>query len=100
MSKPGLRFGLSGSPVLSHAIWGFPKIRGTFFGGPYDKDHSILESILGSPNFGKLPNEGPPFKASLLVKPDENVKSEWGYMGTNCLATFLPSGTCKSKSCR
>ena len=36
-------------------IWRFPKIRGTFLGGPNNKDYSILGSILGSPNFGKLP---------------------------------------------
>ena len=36
-------------------IWGFPKIRGTLSGGPYNKDYSILGSILGSPHFGKLP---------------------------------------------
>ena len=35
----------------------FLKIRGIFFGGPYNKDYSILGSILGSHNFGKLPNE-------------------------------------------
>ena len=33
----------------------FPKIRGTLFGGPQNKDYSILGSILGSPSFGKLP---------------------------------------------
>ena len=32
-----------------------PKIRGTLFGGPNNKDYSILGSILGSPYFGKLP---------------------------------------------
>ena len=26
------------------------------FGGPYNKDYSILGSILGSPSFGKLPH--------------------------------------------
>ena len=36
-------------------ISGFPKIRGTFFGGPHNKDYSILGSLLGSPYFGKLP---------------------------------------------
>ena len=36
-------------------MWGFPKIRGTFFGGSHNKDYSILGSILGSPYFGKLP---------------------------------------------
>ena len=30
-------------------------IRGTLFGGPHNKDYSILGSILGSPYFGKLP---------------------------------------------
>ena len=33
---------------------GFPKIRGTLFGGPHNKDYGILESVLGSPYFGKL----------------------------------------------
>ena len=36
-------------------IWGFPKIRGTILGGPYNKGYSILGLSLGSPNFGKLP---------------------------------------------
>ena len=36
-------------------IWEFPKIWGTFLGVPYDKDYSILGSILGPPSFGKLP---------------------------------------------
>ena len=31
------------------------QIRGTFFGGPYNKDQNMLGSILGSPYFGKLP---------------------------------------------
>ena len=34
---------------------GFPKIRGTFFGGLYSKDFSIFGAILGSPHFRKLP---------------------------------------------
>ena len=34
---------------------GFPIIMCTFLGGPYNKDYSILGSILGSPYFGKLP---------------------------------------------
>ena len=37
---------------------GFPKSRGTFLGGPHNKDHSILGSILGSPYFGKLSSLG------------------------------------------
>ena len=44
------------SPRLKKGtMWGFPKIRGTLIGGPHNKDYSILGSILGSPNFGKLP---------------------------------------------
>ena len=31
--------------------WGFPKIRGTLFRGPYNQDYSIFGSILGSPFF-------------------------------------------------
>ena len=36
---------------------GVPKTRGTFLGvpGPHNKDYSILGSILGSPDFEKLP---------------------------------------------
>ena len=32
-------------------------MRGTLFRGPYNKDYSILGSILGSPYFGKLPSK-------------------------------------------
>ena len=45
----------------SRGIWRF-KIMGTFFGGPYNKDYSILGSILGSPYFGKLPFLGVPIQ--------------------------------------
>ena len=30
---------------------------GTILGGPHNKDYNILGSILGSPYFGKLPDE-------------------------------------------
>ena len=37
-------------------MWiGFPEIRVFVCGGPYNKDSTMLESILGSCNFGKLP---------------------------------------------
>ena len=36
--------------------WGFPEIKGTFWGDPCSKDSSILGSILGSPYVGKLPH--------------------------------------------
>ena len=34
---------------------GVSQNQGYHFGGPYNKDYSILGSILGSPYFGKLP---------------------------------------------
>ena len=37
------------NPVVSHNL-------GYLFEGPYKKDCNILESILGSPYFGNLPN--------------------------------------------
>ena len=33
-------------------IWDFPRIRGTLFWGPYNKDPTIQGTILGSPFFG------------------------------------------------
>ena len=36
-------------------IWDFPKVRGTLFWGPYNKDPTISGSILGSPIFGNPP---------------------------------------------
>ena len=37
-------------------IWVVPNIRGTFLGGAYNKDHSILRSILWGPlNFRNIP---------------------------------------------
>ena len=40
---------------LTRVYMGVPKNYGYLFGGPYNKDYSILGSILGSPYFGKLP---------------------------------------------
>ena len=34
----------------------FVKIRGTFLGGPHNKDSNILGPVFGSPYLGKLPN--------------------------------------------
>ena len=36
---------------------GVSQNQGYLFGGPYNKDYSILGSILGSPYFGKLPDQ-------------------------------------------
>ena len=49
----------SGIPTLILQInEGFAKLGEPLepFGGPFNKDYSILGSILGSPYFGKLPN--------------------------------------------
>ena len=43
------------SPVKGILSGGFPNY-GYLFGGPHNKDYSILGSILGSPYFGKLPS--------------------------------------------
>ena len=32
-----------------------PKLVGTFLGGPFNKDYSLVRSILGSPYLGNLP---------------------------------------------
>ena len=40
--------------------------RGTLFGGLYNKDHSILGSILGFPFFGKLPYQSAEVKVIVV----------------------------------
>ena len=39
-------------PYLCSQNGGFPKIRGTCLGGPYNKDYNIMRFILGSPILG------------------------------------------------
>ena len=47
--------GIASGGACCESDVGFPKIRDACqFGGPYNKDYSILGSTLGSPNFGKL----------------------------------------------
>ena len=41
--------------LQKRATWDFPKIRGTILEGLYNKDYSILGSILGCPYVGKVP---------------------------------------------
>ena len=51
MDPHGLATGLtSGKTKL-----GVSQNNGYLYGGPHNKDYSILGSILGSPDFGKLP---------------------------------------------
>ena len=42
---------LTGTFAVSPLKWGFPKIRGTLFGGPHNKDYSILGVYIGVPLF-------------------------------------------------
>ena len=59
---------------------GFPKIRGTLFGGLNNKDYSILGSILGSPYFGKLPcSFGYPWPATAYVGIIRSSGFQMGY---------------------
>ena len=48
-------------------MWGVPKIRGTLFGGPHNKDYSIWGSILGSHYFWETTMYS--FNAQLLRRP-------------------------------
>ena len=82
---------------------GFPKL-GVPFGGPNNKDYSILGSILGSPYFGKLPyppnpsiegnQEGPLIRVQGLRRISSGSAS-----GPFCLISLSP-GTprCKVRS--
>ena len=46
---------MSAGCLIRVVFWRFPKVKGTFLGGPHDKDYRVLMSILGSPYLGKLP---------------------------------------------
>ena len=39
---------------MTEALWGVPKMRGTVFGGPQNKDPTILGYYIGVPYFRKL----------------------------------------------
>ena len=46
--------------ALSYSGYGgFLKIMDTVLGGPYNKDYSVLGSMLGCPYLGKLPYKSP-----------------------------------------
>ena len=54
MSERGVGASLEGNILMN---WGFPKIRGTSLGGPYNKDYKYIGVyILWSPYFGILAN--------------------------------------------
>ena len=67
-SKPGIKKHDHGNPCAKAnkrvrrpfgaplTMWGFRKITGIYpFGGPHNKDCSMLGSIFGYPDFGELP---------------------------------------------
>ena len=51
----GLRVSWMLRKLQKRATWDFPKIRSTILEGLYNKDYSILGSILGCPYVGKVP---------------------------------------------
>ena len=67
---------------------GVSQNQGYLFGGPYNKDYSMLGSILGYPNCGKLPYccqaiKQKPFDVSktleLTANPSDNAKENGNY---------------------
>ena len=46
------------SKLLKGGYMGVSQNCGYLFGGPHNKDYSILGSIVGCPYFGKLPYRG------------------------------------------
>ena len=78
---------------------------GYHFGGPHKKDYSILGSILGYPNFGKLPFKGLGFRyayqevpmpavTSRCVTPDFTV-SDWQAVMGVCTMSKLVLKLCE-----
>ena len=47
--------------------WGFPGIRGTIFGGPYNKDYSNLGIYTGVPLFWETTITGPTTSNQSLI---------------------------------
>ena len=70
---------LEGRPSQNErTVWGFPKIRGTFLGGPHNKDYSIWGSILGSP-YLCMQSQDTPGESSAretTVRGDQSSKQE------------------------
>ena len=75
--------------------WGFPKIRGTFLGGPHNKNYDILGSILRFPFWGKyqVPGNqalGPSGYGHFNRTPPE--PSNYPYPGAPCLQMISTLG--------
>ena len=49
---PGRPLAQSAFKAMPGVYGGFPTLRGTFFGGPYNRDYNLLGSLLGSPILG------------------------------------------------
>ena len=79
---------------LYKVIWslGFPKIRGTCFGGPNNEDYSFSGSIFGSPYLGKLPlGEGSSHARSYqagCTEPEHGAALECRKKGIGAVGTW------------
>ena len=64
--------GLDGYIYIHKLFKGFPTKFGVPFGGPYNKESSIVGSILGSPNFRKVPirDVGPLIVVGICLEPE------------------------------
>ena len=67
-------------------LWRFS--RGPFLEDPYNKDHSILGSIFGSPYFGKLPCKmAISFIRSMSLRNVSNTVFMWALVSRPCFHT-------------
>ena len=60
-------------------IYGVSQNSGYHLRGPYNKDYSILGSILGSPYLGKVPYSS--FHSSIILSPFVEARCRQGYFG-------------------
>ena len=72
--------------VPAALMWEFPKIWGTLFWGPYNKDPTIQGTMLGSPIFGNSHGAEPPRPLGPHPKPSKTVTGvPFEGAGSKCL---------------
>ena len=82
---------------FAEVIWGFPKIRGTLFGGPYNKDYSILGSIFGETTISSMAACG--HNNGQNLAPLKSLRDMHFHMQHHCLSLIqsLNSGFLEGK---